>query len=175
MTAPVVIVDIETTGLHPNVDQIWEVAAIRLFPDGNTLTYQTFVEHDRSLAERLPEKFRAQHDEVFADLAPIDNAKVRSNLVSMFTGGTDEKAIFVGACPWFDAAFLTNFLGFAPWHHRLRCVESMTAGHLGRNVGGLNDCLAELGLSPNRDAHRALADAEAAAAIWKHLTTKEER
>lgn len=55
--------------------------------------------------------------------------------------------------------------GVGGWSHRLRCVETLTAGHLGREIGGLSDCAAALGIDTPA-AHTALGDARTARAIW---------
>lgn len=82
-------------------------------------------------------------------------------------------ATLVGAVPSFDAetfAALLHRQGLTPaWHHRLRCVESMTAGHLRLlDTGGLSDCADALGIE-HPDAHTALGDARTAMAIWDHI------
>ncbi|AKJ72221.1 hypothetical protein TPA4_56 [Tsukamurella phage TPA4] len=171
-TRPIVVVDVETTGLAPTLDQVWELAAIYIDSCGGEWLFTAYVEHDTSLAEALPEKFRADHDERYGAATRLGLVytvdRLRAALAPMLDGAT-----LVGAQPWFDAGFLARLLGGTPWHYRLRCVESMTAGHLGRDVGGLDDCLAALDLEPNEHPHRALDDAAAALRIWKHLTEQE--
>lgn len=55
MTAPIVFIDTETTGLSIS-DDIWEVALIRREGDGSPdLPLHLFVEHDAKKAEALPE------------------------------------------------------------------------------------------------------------------------
>lgn len=62
---------------------------------------------------------------------PMPARKVAVQLARLLADVT-----IVGAAPHFDAAFLTRFLNNhneAPmWHHRLRCVETLTAAHLHR-------------------------------------------
>lgn len=168
---PIVVVDVETTGLVPGHDQIWELAAILLDGAGGEWLFTAYVEHDTSLAEALPEKFRADHDERYGAAVRLGLVytvdQLRDALAPMLDGAT-----LVGAQPWFDAGFLTRIFPARPWHYRLRCVESMTAGHIGRDVGGLDDCLAALDLPPNEHAHRARHDAAAALRIWKYLTER---
>ena len=171
MTArPVVIVDVETTGLDPAYDEVWELAAVHLDGTGVVWTFNGFVKHDTALATRLPPTFREAHDRRYDPRTAYTWDEIRALLVPNLDGAT-----LVGAQPWFDAAFLARFLGGTPWHYRLRCVESMTAGHLGRDVGGLDDCLAALDLPENNRPHEALADALAAYRIWQHLTTIEQQ
>ncbi|WP_353107887.1 hypothetical protein [Gordonia sp. (in: high G+C Gram-positive bacteria)] len=168
-----VIVDVETTGLDPAVDHVWEIAVISVYA-GHVDRWSMLVDHDAGLAGRLPVRYFDQHNEACAagPVMPVD--VVRSMIHASFV--PDEHGsvpTLVGACPWFDAAFLRKLVGGELWHHRLRCVESMTAGHLGRDVGGLSDCLAALDLAPIREAHRAAGDADAALRIWQHLTHQE--
>lgn len=59
---PVVVVDVEATGLDPARDQVWELAAILLDGAGGEWLFTAYVEHDTTLAEALPETFRADHD-----------------------------------------------------------------------------------------------------------------
>lgn len=58
---PVVIVDVEATGLNDTRrDHIWEVAIIRHDHTGRREdTFQ--IQHDTGLVADLPEKFRADH------------------------------------------------------------------------------------------------------------------
>jgi hypothetical protein len=83
-------------------------------------------------------------------------------------------ATIVGAVPSFDTDILARLLrneGYLPsWHHRLRCVETLTAGSFGRDIGGLAACAHELGLEYDEDAaHTAMGDARLAERIWTHL------
>lgn len=171
MTArPIVVVDVETTGLDLARDHIWEFAGIRIEPDRFDYGLNIRIEHDRSLAADLPEKFRRQHDEACADGELIPTAAARALIEDLFQPGPDGRPpTLVGACPWFDAGFLRKLVGRDLWHHRLRCVESMTAGFIGVDPGGLSDCLEELGLAPIDEAHRAAGDADAALRIWRYL------
>lgn len=88
-------------------------------------------------------------------------------------------AIIVGAVPSFDMETLAAMLRrnrFCPtWHHRLVCVEALTAGHLGRLVGGLADCAHALGIDmAPYPAHTALGDAQLARAIYDRIIKGEQ-
>ncbi len=166
----IVICDTETTGLNPNIDHIWEFSGIRVEPDRFDYGLHIRIEHDRTLAATLPGTYRQQHDDACdsGPLMPVPAA--RALIEDLFEPGPDgKKPTLVGACPWFDAAFLRKLIGRDLWHHRLRCVESMTAGFIGVDPGGLSDCLEALGLAPIEEAHRAAGDADAALRIWRHL------
>lgn len=168
---PVVIVDVETTGLDPQRDQIWELAVIVLGEQRRD--FAVFVEHDERLADGLPEPFREDHHRRYRAALPgtVHSFKdVRRALAGVMV----KRPTLVGAQPWFDAAFLAQIFPDRPWHYRLRCVESMTAGHLGRDVGGLDDCLAALDLAPNNHPHHAYSDAVSALRIWQYLNTTTE-
>lgn len=172
-TRPVVVLDVETTGLDLNVDQIWEIAAYRIENGDVVDSFSTLVEHDYRLSTRLPDDLRALYVTALGNRMELPSAaSVRDRLAVIFTAGGGLAPTLVGACPWFDAAFLERLLGEAPWHYRLRDVEAMTAGHLRTaNVGGLSACLEALGLEPIQIPHRADGDADAALRIWNHLTT----
>ena len=60
MTAPIVFLDVETTGLAPD-DDVWEFAGIRRDETGGQQTLHLFVEHDRRKCATLPESFLADH------------------------------------------------------------------------------------------------------------------
>lgn len=167
----VIVVDVETTGLSPWIDHVWDIGLHRLVDGRLDCSWSSLVAHDRSLARGLPDRYRAQHDEACDGIELPALGDVRDRLAGLFTPDCDGKPTLVGACPWFDAGFLAKLLGREMWNHRLRCVESMTAGHLGRDVGGLSDCLDALGLDPIDEAHRAAQDADAALRIWQHLVT----
>ena len=92
-------------------------------------------------------------------------------LRSLVTAGP--KPLLVGAVPNFDADRIAHQLGVTGWSHRLRCVETLTAGHLGREVGGLGACCKALGIE-HRDPHTALGDVRAARDIWDHIITRQE-
>lgn len=87
-------------------------------------------------------------------------------------------ATLVGAQPHFDAYTLWRFMvlaghsePFPPWHYRLVDVESMTYGALDWHPGGLQRCLAALGLDRDGEEHHALSDARAALAVHDQLSS----
>jgi DNA polymerase III epsilon subunit-like protein len=164
MTA-LVFVDLETTGLNPRKDYIWEFAAIRREADGTETVYHRYVQHPADSALGLPESFRADHDRRYDASVAIP----ASVLVGVVLGLTADKPRLVGAAPWFDAGFLAQYLsdqGLKPsWSHRLVDVETLAAGKLGRLVNGLADAAEAFGIE-NPAAHTAMADAETAKQIY---------
>lgn len=184
----VAFIDCETTGLDSARHEMWELAII-LRRSKDDVEYLWQFRTDLSTADpaalrigRYYERYRVQ------DL--IGTFGVEAMQLSGpgagpgGTGGRQEDtaaqiawlldgATLVGAVPSFDAAFLDRWLrrhGQCPtWHHRLRCVETLTAGHL-RNpaIGGLKDCCSALGIVQEGE-HTALGDARAARDIWDHI------
>lgn len=171
MTASLIFLDTETTGLSLYAD-IWELAAIRREPDGTETELHLFIEHDRAKCARLPDSFREDHYSRYRDHMEVDRTSARGRIREFI--GADRPHI-VGAVPNFDTERLAKMyrdVGSAvpEWHHRLRCVETLTAGYLRRDVGGLRGCMDALGL-PFDEAveHTALGDVHAARAIWDHI------
>lgn len=181
-TTPIVFLDIESDGLHPD-RQAWEVAMVRRDEKGQHET-QFFVDIDLQAADpfglkvggfyerhpygmylsgRIPDfSFGFKDDGEF--LRPRDAA----HEVARWTHG----ATIVGAVPNFDTETLAGLLRanklIPAWSHRLRCVEAITAGHLGREVGGLSACAEALGIE-HIDKHTAMGDVRAAMAIYDRI------
>lgn len=160
-----VFVDVETTGLHLEAGhRVWEFAAIRREEDGSQYAVHTFVQH-RLAAFDLPPAFMDDYKARFDEDAAMELPELGALVWSL----TRDKPQLVGACPWFDEAFLRHALlvaGLTPrWSHRLVDVESLASGYLRRPVAGLADALGDLGLT-NPHPHTAAGDAQAALAIY---------
>lgn len=175
--------DCETTALHP--DRLaYEVAMIRREEDGDETETSFFVDVDLSDAEpkalqigRFYERHPyGQYLSNRRRLAPAYTdtqmgaylpPRIAAPEVARMTHG----AYLVGAVPSFDAETLAGLLRrhelLPGWHHRPRCVESLTAGHFGREVGGLRHCAEALEIEVDPEAeHTALGDARLARSIW---------
>ncbi len=177
---PTVFVDVETDGLHPN-RRAWEIALVRRSEEG-VVERHMFVAIDLSNSDpgalsigrfwdRRPSGRKISgkgFDAVPSE--PVVSVHDAAKEVMRLT----HEARIVGAVPSFDTETLARMLrhcGYLPtWHHRLRCVETLTAGHLGRDVGGLKDCADALGVGYDPDAlHTAMGDARLAMAIWDRI------
>lgn len=156
-----VFLDVETTGLDPRTDYVWEFAAIRREGDGSETRHHAFVQHDERLREALPEPFRSDAARRFDRDKAIPAADFKVLLGSVLA----VKPRIVGACPWFDAAFLAEYVVRPTWSHRLIDVESLAAGKLGRLVNGLADAAQALGID-HPAAHTAMGDAETAMRVY---------
>lgn len=194
MSAPIVFIDTETDGVHPD-RKVWEVAMIRRGSDGNVHPPMSFfVELDLDTADPFGLKvggfydrhplgrylagqgvdFPEPHDEGDEYLSQQEAAR----LVARYTHG----AHLVGAVPHFDAHVLGNLLrdqGFTPaWHYHLVDVEAMAVGWLARRGIALNlpwksDQLSQAcGIDPPTDdeRHTALGDAEWAMRWYDAMT-----
>lgn len=160
MSATLVFLDIETTGLDPRKDEVWEFAAIRRETDGTETRHHHFVEHQAWRRNHLPESFRADLEARFDSKTALAPYPFGDLLRYVLRG----KPRIVGAAPWFDAAFLAEYIDPC-WSHRLVDVETLLAGKVGRLVNGLSDAAAILGLDHSA-AHTALGDAEMARAVF---------
>lgn len=187
MTLTICALDVETDGVHSG-RWPWEIAAIRREPDGTQTEHHWFVDVDFTdtpdgfgvrvggFYDRHPvgRYLSGRDDEDPTRLSAVAGPASKPSLLSPYAAAQQvarvtHGALIVGAVPSFDTECLAAMLrtqGLLPaWKHRLRCVETLTAGHLRREVGGLKDCAAALGIE-HPDAHTALGDARTALAIW---------
>ena len=142
----VAFVDIETTGLDPELDYVWEVAVI---VDG--------VEH--VWQQRLPgtdgEPARGgAHWSTFVSDWVLENTRIVDaydhaaaldpvESIDRFCNLVDGRHL-VGACPWFDSERLHRLIlahivpieRLHPWHYHLIDVENLAVGYIhGVNAG----------------------------------------
>jgi DNA polymerase-3 subunit epsilon/ATP-dependent DNA helicase DinG len=154
-----VSLDLETTGLDPEVDEIIEVAAIRFDASGVIETYQTLVNPDRRLEYRIA---------LLTGIDPSDLtraprfASVASDVEQFI--GLDP---IVGQNPTFDTTFLQRkgVQVFGPTYDTFDLAALMLPGLTQRSLGGIADFLG----IPFEVRHRALADAEAAMRVFVAL------
>lgn len=185
MTAPLpAFVDCETDGVHPG-RKAWEIAVIRREHDGPDFTWSWFVDINLDTADPFALRIGGFYDRhpLGRYLSGLESKEPEYSVayadeyesarrVARLTHGRQPW----GAVPSFDTETLAgllrdNFLTPA-WNHRVRCVETLTAGHLGREVGGLSDCAKELGIVvPEGAAHTALGDAQTAREIHDFIMT----
>lgn len=136
MTAPVVFLDTETTGLGLDAD-IWEFAAIRRHPTGEEIELHLFIEHAATKCADLPDSFLADHRRRWPNHAEYvwtqagAAEQIARFLAPDFYGG---KAHIVGAVPDFDMSKVEHLLGRhgfgTQWHYHLIDVENLAVGYL---------------------------------------------
>lgn len=184
MDRPICAVDIESTGLGTD-RQAWEVALIRRDRTSTTET-AFFVEVDLAQADPAALDIggfyqRHPHGQHLVNAQKMDiheGPPPRPDGIGYLTQDQavrvikrmTHQATIVGAQPHFDIQVFERMMmraGSVPsWHYRLRDVESLTAGRLGRDVGGLAGCVEALALDGQWAAHTALGDARAALAVF---------
>jgi len=151
--ASFVVVDVETTGLDPNVEHIIELAALR-FTDGAIVnSYSTYVETERDIPPEMSSIHGITRSEV--EFAP-SWSHVKRRLVSFMRPGE----LVVAHHAEFDRAFLPSLNS-----HTWVCTERL-ARHLWPSAPAYKNQVLRhyLGLTPkdrrtDNLAHRAFDDA----------------
>lgn len=177
MTAPLVFMDTETTGLSLD-DDIWEFAAVRREPDGSETELHMFIEHSREKCAALPSNFRSDHYDRYLDHRAHTKAQAASAMFH-FTREKDGtgKPHIVGAVPNFDTERVARTLALSNlppgWHYHLIDVENLAAGYLAATLDTFappwdsNDLSMGVGVDPNQfERHTAMGDVRWAMAIY---------
>lgn len=129
MTAPLIFLDFECTGLRLD-DEPWEFAAIRREPDGTETEWHTFIEHDARRAALLPEPFASDHAKRYDPQKSVTRDGFARWVWPLFEG----KPHIVGAVPDFDVTHLRALLDTNRiadrWHYHLIDVETLAVGYL---------------------------------------------
>lgn len=188
--APLVFLDVETTGLGPD-DEIWEIAAVRRDWDGNVLTtteMHAFVEHGPRCAH-LPEAFRDDHAQRFPSacsgrvISRRDACRELGQLFDISDRSSGDLPIVVGVNPGFDLEKITALIaGQFPnwptlWHYTPVDARHLAVGRL-KAAGwdapapwGSEDVSRALGINPDDFArHTAMGDVLWAMAIYDAAT-----
>ena len=154
-----VALDLETTGLNPEVDEITEIGATRFDRDGTSEQYHTLVNPGRLIPPEI-QQLTGISD---ADVADAPRFERIASELATFVGGRP----IVGQNVKFDISFLSRAGVDLPgpvydtWE--IASVLLPTADHLNLST------LAELLEVEPREAHRALADAETTRDIFLAL------
>lgn len=190
MSAPIIFMDTETTGLSLD-DDIWEFAAIRRHPDGSEERTHLFIEHDQRKCRLLPESFRADHRERFPSgcSGQVIPQRIAAHVIAEELGQREgeEKPHIVGAVPNFDTEritrLITRYTNATPgWHFHLVDVENLIVGFLASGGKILappwdsNELSATIGIDAGQfQRHSAMGDAEWARAIYDTVMPSAQR
>ena len=191
MSAPLVFIDTETDGVHPD-RKAWEIAMIRR-DDERTISTHMLVEIDLSTADPFGLKVGGFYDrhplgqaisEAWRDdddhKRRVKTQREAALKVAQITHG----AHLVGAVPHFDAEVLANLLrsqGLTPsWHYHLIDVEAMAVGYLSARRTPIappwksDDLGRQLGIHPpsGDQRHTAMGDAEWAMRWYDAMTSR---
>lgn len=167
----VVFLDIETTGLDVEKDQITEIAWIT-YDYGQRVQ---LVQHDR-----LPNDWVLRHTDYLTRIAPVTKEPLDQVLswlrYDIERVSTTEPVYLVGACPAFDDRFLRKAYGEGkvPYHYHVIDIEAMAMGSLGLDFSpSLKDLRGLLGIEGQNEApHHALADALEVKVIYEAITAR---
>jgi len=157
-----VAIDLETTGLNPDVDEITEIGATRFERDGPSEEFHTLINPGRG----IPAEIQQLTGITDADVADAPRFERVVNELATFVGN---RAV-VGQNIKFDLGFLSRAgldlpgPSYDTWE--IASVLLPTADHLNLAT------LAALLEIPQREAHRALADAETTREVFLTLLNR---
>lgn len=197
--APLTFVDVETTGLHADLHQVWEIAVIRRDPDGAQVEYLWQIRPGEAHLEVVADPESLRIGRYWERAAVADGAEAVAlhpsrladpawrltlpELLHDLQGALDE-AVVIGSNPGFDLAFLGVLLRenrrSLPWHYRPVDIATLAAGYLvgvGRGAEvrvphSSRQLSRAVGVEPPGDgvAHTALGDARWAMAVYDAVT-----
>ena len=170
-------VDVETTGLDPDVHQVWEIAVA--IDDGPI--HSTLVSHHTEGADPEALAVSRYHERGGHAYAGIEWSRDPDLVERFFACEATEQTIYdalagvtlVGANPAFDASMLRARWGDAPWHFRLLDLEAYAMGALGydrpRGLATITKDLRARGFEIPVPDHSAAADVAATRAAFHAL------
>ncbi|MGC1462391.1 MAG: 3'-5' exonuclease [Terracidiphilus sp.] len=162
-----VVLDLETTGLNPERDEIIEIGAIHFTLDTeNHATFQTLVKPLRKVPAKIAGITGISQEMVDRDGLPLED------VLRQFMG-------FIGDMPLvtFNAEFDMGFLNNAARKHGLKIPNRYTCAlkRARRAWPGLPSYrlvdLAKMGNLSDEDTHRALGDCTRAAIVFTSATS----
>lgn len=153
MTA-LVYIDCETTGLDPDLHDIWEVAWTI---NDNIQVESRILSHQLQTADPEALRLNKYWDRAPWGMQPEMNHDFDLEFKEILTGNT-----IVAANPAFDASFLRSRWGTAPWHYRMIDVESMALAVLmyerPKGLAGITEDLISIGYNIREPDHSARGD-----------------
>lgn len=166
-SAEFVAFDLETTGLHPVVDRVIEIAAIRFRLDGTEMErFHRLVNPGRE----IPERATAIHGIVNADVRSAPRLEQALPEFVQFLGSSE--TILAAHNAAFDMGFLEVAMAAHRVERRLHCVlDSLQLAHVlvpALSNGRLETVVKHLGINTT-GFHRAMADAQAVKQIVVRL------
>ena len=162
-TGSYVCIDLETTGLNPKEDKIIEIGAIRVENHVIVEEWETFVNPDRQLDERIIE-LTGIHDEQLISAPTIDQVlprllEVIGDRVLLGHSVTFDYSFIKRAAVGQKLSFERNGIDTLKIARKyLPNLESRSLGYLCEYFG------------INHSAHRALCDARATVELYRKLT-----
>lgn len=149
----IVYLDTETTGLDPNVHEVWEIA----WAWGQNEIASAVIAHSGVSSDRDALRINGYLDREGWIYDSHDASNAEQELLDALDGNT-----LCCANPAFDAAFLKARWGKAPWKYRLLDVEAYAMGALGyaipQGLKTVADDLRKLGHDIPEPDHTAAAD-----------------
>jgi DNA polymerase III alpha subunit (gram-positive type) len=149
-----IFIDIETTGLDPELHQAWEIAWAGEYGD----VLYSRLPHDLITADDKALEMNGYYDRGLFISPNEYNVDVR--LRRVFAGNT-----LVAANPAFDTSFLRKRWGVAPWHYRLVDIESYAMPILDydrpKGMATIYQDLVALGYNVKQPDHSAKGDVAA--------------
>ncbi len=153
---PLVVLDLETTGVWIEKDKIIEIAMIRCFPDGTRTTYETYVNPGMLIPPEVTEVTGINDADVkdaprFRDIAP----QVFRFLENADFGGFNVERFDL---PLLEREFSDNGIKFEWSKHTIYDAQKVYHLHERRDLSAAYKFYCEKDL---KDAHSALADTQA--------------
>lgn len=155
-------VDLETTGLNPKRDKIIEIGAVKVDHGEITAEWETFVNPERKLEKRIVELTGIRDEQ-------LTGAKTISELLPVFLAFAEDY-ILLGHRILFDYSFLKKAAVNEKLKFERQGIDTLKIARKylkdleSRSLGAL---CKYYGIPHN--AHRALEDARATAALYKKL------
>ncbi|WP_182359539.1 3'-5' exonuclease [Tomitella gaofuii] len=171
---PVIVVDVETTGLDPAKHTVVELAAVDLGTGDHRVIVPGLRKEDLAAASPRAWTVNKYFERRVYEQA-MGKSALNDALCELF--GWLDGATLAGCNPAFDAAFLAALFadrcdeGVPTWHHRLADLSTLTAAALQKDplkLPGLDVCCAWWGVT-NQAPHTALGDAQATAECLRML------